>query len=62
MLGSEDAQAGLLAPGNDLRMSVRFEDGCWLLDTRSIFETLAYPSGGAAETAARTMAARFWVW
>lgn len=45
--------------GRDLQFSVRFEAGCWLLDGRQCFETRVIPSGGNAETAARTMAARF---
>lgn len=40
-------------------MAVRFEAGCWLLDSHDAFETIVYPSGGAAESAARLMAAKF---
>ena len=42
----------------DLLLAVRFEGDCWLLDCGQRFETLVYRSGGAAETAARTLAAR----
>lgn len=59
MAGLEEVRAGLSMPGDDLQISVRFEGGCWLLDSRYSFETLAYSSGGAAEAAARTMAMRF---
>lgn len=46
-------------PIEDLQIAIRFEGDCWLLDSGRNFETLAYPSGGGAEIAARTMASRF---
>jgi len=46
-------------PATDLQLAVRCEGDCWILDGGRLFETLAYPSGGAAETAARTLASRF---
>ena len=55
MAGSTDVRTST----EDLYMAVRFEAGCWLLDSRHAFETVVYPSGGAAESAARLMAAKF---
>lgn len=59
MLDPERPSDGSTPLLEDLQFSVRFEDGSWLLDSRHCFETLVFASGGAAETAARTMAARF---
>lgn len=52
-------QAGLKAPCEEFQISVRFDGGCWLVECSPSFETLSYPSGAAAEEAARRVAARF---
>lgn len=52
-------QAGLGASCEELQISVRNDGGCWLVECTPYFETLSYPSGAAAEDAARRLAARF---
>ena len=48
-----------LACSQELQISVRFDEGSWVVDCSPTFETLSYPSGAAAEEAARRLAARF---
>ena len=48
-----------LACSHELQISVRFDGGSWVVDCSPMFETLSYPSGAAAEEAARRLAARF---
>ncbi len=42
----------------ELTLSVRFEANCWLLDSGKRFEPIIYGSGGLAEKAAKSLAAR----
>lgn len=48
-----------LACSQELRIFVRFDEGSWVVDCSPKFEILSYPSGAAAEEAARRLAARF---
>lgn len=59
MLTVEGPQAGQPETVEDLKLAVRFEGDCWVLDSDRNFETLVYRSGRAAEEAARRMAAQF---
>lgn len=52
-------QPDLTAPCAEIQISVRFDVCCWLVECSPTFETLSYPSGAAAEEAARRLAARF---
>lgn len=58
MLTLEGPQDDRFTPVEDLRLIVRFEGDCWILDSDRCFEALVYRSGGAAEDAARRIAAR----
>ena len=58
-MDSVSHQQDLAACSDELRISVRFDGGCWLVECSPSFETLTYPSGAAAEEAARRVAARF---
>ncbi len=59
MLTAEGPQAGQPQTVEDLKLAVRFEGDCWVLESDRRFETLVYRSGRAAEEAARRMAAQF---
>ena len=48
-----------LACSQELQISVRFDEGSWVVDCSPMFEILSYPSGAAAEEAARRLATRF---
>lgn len=48
-----------LTCSDELKIFIRYEGDCWMLECHPSFETLVYRSGGVAEHAARMIAARF---